>query len=186
MGSEQSRLLHHRGRDDNEPTSRRKISSEVERRFQDINTAATSNTPQKKSGIKQSYNLHEVQPDIKIHACTENYLDPDHENALMTPLGEVTDEQLLAEIVRRKIDIHHNVTESLVRETYVFETHIGHGASGEVFLVSNRFTNEKYACKVVRKDTTINDSKSMSTEIEIMKRIRHRNIVAMYELYEVI
>ena len=30
----------------------------------------------------------------------------------------------------------------------------------------------------------MNDAQSMSTEIEIMKRIRHRNIVSMYELYE--
>ena len=29
-----------------------------------------------------------------------------------------------------------------------------------------------------------NGFQSMSTEIEIMKRIRHRNIVSMYELYE--
>ncbi|KAJ1428571.1 kinase-like domain-containing protein [Ochromonadaceae sp. CCMP2298] len=30
----------------------------------------------------------------------------------------------------------------------------------------------------------MDDAQSMSTEIEIMKRIRHRNIVSMYELYE--
>ncbi len=30
----------------------------------------------------------------------------------------------------------------------------------------------------------MNDAQSMSTEIEIMKRIRHRHVVSMYELYE--
>lgn len=30
----------------------------------------------------------------------------------------------------------------------------------------------------------MNDAESMSTEMEIMKRIRHRNIVSMYELFE--
>ena len=30
----------------------------------------------------------------------------------------------------------------------------------------------------------MNDAQSMGTEIEIMKRVRHRNIVSMYELYE--
>ena len=54
-------------------------------------------------------------------------------------------------MARCKMNIHQNVTESLVRETYIFESHLGHGASGEVFLVSNRFNNEKYACKVVRR-----------------------------------
>lgn len=136
------------------------------------------------SRSKASLNLHEVQPDIKIHAIASNaYIDPG-ENALMTPLGEVTDEQLLAEIYRRKIDIHRSVTETLVRDTYVFIKNIGHGASGDVFLVTNRLTNANYACKVVRRDSSINDAKSMSTEIEIMKRIRHTNIVAMYELYQ--
>ena len=38
--------------------------------------------------------------------------------------------------------------------------------------------------KVVKKNSNMNDAQSMSTEIEIMKRIRHRNIVSMYELYE--
>jgi len=41
-----------------------------------------------------------------------------------------------------------------------------------------------YYSKVVRKNSSMNDAQSMSTEIEIMKRIRHRNIVSMYELYE--
>lgn len=30
----------------------------------------------------------------------------------------------------------------------------------------------------------MNDAQSMSTEIEIMKRVRHRNVCNMYELYE--
>lgn len=135
-------------------------------------------------GQTRSLNTHEVQPDIKIHSVASEYLDPDHEQAMSIPLGEVTDEQLLAEVARRHLDIHASVSENLVRETYVFEKNIGHGASGEVFLVSNRFSNEKFACKVVRKDSTINDAKSMSTEIEIMKKIRHRHIVSMFELYE--
>ena len=36
----------------------------------------------------------------------------------------------------------------------------------------------------MKKNSNMNDAQSMSTEIEIMKRIRHRNIVSMYELYE--
>jgi len=77
---------------------------------------------------------------------------------------------------------------------------------GKVYAVTHKITRKVYACKgtiiviiivviiiinilsplllVVRKNSSINDAQSMSTEIEIMKRIRHRNIVSMYELYE--
>ena len=37
---------------------------------------------------------------------------------------------------------------------------------------------------MVKHNNKINDAKSMSTEIEIMKRIRHRHIVSMHELFE--
>jgi serine/threonine protein kinase len=103
---------------------------------------------------------------------------------MLIPLGEVTDEQLLAEVARRKIDIHSQITDSLVRDSYTFETKLGKGASGSVFLVTHKTTNVKYACKVIQRDGNMNDAESMSTEMEIMKRIRHRNIVSMYELYE--
>ena len=50
--------------------------------------------------------------------------------------------------------------------------------------MKHKTTGKEYACKVVKKNANMNDAQSMSTEIEIMKRIRHRNIVSMYELYE--
>ena len=124
---------------------------------------------------------------VKVHA----QLSVDLDNAAVhvklaqiTPLAECTDEVLLAEIARRGLDIHHTVTEELVKETYHFEKNLGHGSSGEVFMVSNKKTGEKFACKVIRKDGGINDADSMTTEIEIMKRVRHRHVVGLYELYE--
>ena len=61
---------------------------------------------------------------------------------------------------------------------------MGHGASGKVYLVYHRESGEKFACKVIKKDGSMNDAQSMSTEIEIMKRCRHLNIVSLYELFE--
>jgi hypothetical protein len=47
-------------------------------------------------------------------------------------LGQATDEQLLAEIARRKLDIHGNITMDMVKSSYQFEDRpLGHGASGE-------------------------------------------------------
>jgi len=138
----------------------------------------------KLSSRKKSVNLHEAQPDIKIHSTISMALDFDHDAAMKIPLGEVSDEQLLAEVARRRLDIHTQITDAMVRETYNFEGKLGQGASGHVMLVSHKTTGVKYACKIIEKDNNMNDAQSMSTEMEIMKRIRHRNIVSMYELYE--
>eukprot|EP01034_Spumella_vulgaris_P022150 gene22150-28257_t len=48
------------------------------------------------------------------------------------PLGEVSDEQLLAEVARRHLDLHDKITDSLVKETYDIGKVLGHGASGKL------------------------------------------------------
>ena len=121
---------------------------------------------------------------VKVHASISSDLDSAPELASTTTLKECTDDQLLAEIARRGIDIHHNVTAELVKKSYKFEKSLGRGASGEVFLVSKRDTGELFACKMIQKDGNMNDSESMGTEIEIMKRVRHKHIVSLYELFE--
>jgi calcium-dependent protein kinase len=95
-----------------------------------------------------------------------------------------TDEQILAEIARRGLDIHHNVTQDLVKQSYRFEKTLGSGASGDVYLVTHKKTGENFACKIIKKDGNMNDAESMATEIEIMKRVRHGHIVTLYELFE--
>lgn len=129
-------------------------------------------------------NIHNANPDIKIHTVVSAEMDYDHDKAMAIPLGEVSDEQLLAEVARRNLDLHDKITDSLVKETYNLGDPIGIGASGEVLLATHRTNNTKFACKIVKKNSSMNDAQSMSTEIEIMKRVRHRNIVSMYELYE--
>ena len=129
-------------------------------------------------------NIHNANPDIKIHTVVSVDMDYDHDKAMAIPLGEVSDEQLLAEVARRNLDLHDKITDSLVKETYTLGDAIGIGASGEVLLATHRTNHTKFACKIVRKNSSMNDAQSMSTEIEIMKRIRHRNVVSMYELYE--
>lgn len=137
-----------------------------------------------REGTNSTINTHTVIPEIKIHTVVTDELDFDHESSMRIPLGEVTDEQLLAEVARRKLDLHDSITDALVKETYDIGRVLGHGASGEVTLATHKVTKLQYACKIVRKDSNMNDAQSMSTEIEIMKRIRHRHVVSMYELYE--
>ena len=52
-------------------------------------------------------------------------------------------------------------------------------------MATHKVTGKKYACKKIKKDDNMNDLQSMITEIEILKRIRHRYIVSVYEIYEV-
>ena len=128
-------------------------------------------------------NIHIVQPDIKVHTVVTGDMDFDHKGAMKIPLGEVSDEQLMAEVARRNLDLHDKITDQLVKETYELGKVLGHGASGEVLYAKHKVTKGIFACKVVRK-SSMNDAQSMSTEIEIMKRIRHKHVVSMYELYE--
>jgi serine/threonine protein kinase len=168
-------------------------------------------------------NVHPVIDEITVHAVVTDQLDPDHRSARMLPLVEVTDEQLLAELShrkldvkylnssanittnhdpnvtlkkasneallsevnRRKIDIMEEINEGVIHHYYEGGKKIGDGASGEVFVCRPRGEDgEIYACKIVHKDSEINDAQSMSTEIEIMKRLRHGNIVALHEIFE--
>ena len=58
--------------------------------------------------------------DIKIHAEVSSELDEHHGEAMKLPLGKVTDEQLLAEVARRGLDVHHAVTADMVKKVYKF------------------------------------------------------------------
>ncbi len=107
-----------------------------------------------------------------------------HLRSLKIPLEAVTDDELLAEVTRRRLDIQENINEAVVCQTYEMGKILGHGASGKVYRCRHRDTKIEYACKVIQKDARMNDAQSMSTEVEIMKRIRHENVVAMFEMYQ--
>ena len=137
-----------------------------------------SKKPKRRSSITQN-------PNIQIHSMISESFSVDPAGAMLVPLGEASDEELLAEVARRNLKIRHNITESIVKETYDFGGKLGKGASGYVIQVTNRHLRKDFALKVVEKNDSMNDLDSMMTEIEIMKRVRHRHVVCMYELYEV-
>ena len=55
------------------------------------------------------------------------------------------------QIWRRKIDIRHNITDAVVKETYELNEPIGEGASGAVLKVTHKTSGEKFACKIIKK-----------------------------------
>ncbi len=50
------------------------------------------------AGKNHERNIHQVNPDIKIHTVVSEALDHDHKKGMLIPLGECSDEQLLAEV----------------------------------------------------------------------------------------
>jgi hypothetical protein len=169
-------------------------------------------------------NNHVIHHDLKVHSVITGDLDHDHNLAMRIPLGQVTDEQLVAELAERDLEqgsrmspdyemkehykarriplqattddellaeveernliLHDDIDESIIFESYEMGKVIGHGASGKVYLCCHKQTGISYACKVIDMSNKMNDAQSMSTEVEIMKRCRHKHIVAMYELFE--
>jgi len=123
-------------------------------------------------------------PLVQVHATISKEFDEHSAESRELKLKDCTDEQIISEIARRGLDIHHSVTQELVKQTYKFEKALGSGASGEVYLVTHKKAGEKYACKIIKKDDNMNDAESMATEIEIMKRVRHQHVVTLYEIFE--
>ena len=84
---------------------------------------------------------------------------------------------------------------------YILEETIGEGAFAKVKLGKHIYTGEKVAIKILNKnklfqdineenengndnDSILNDIKKIRKEINILKRLKHRNIVQLYEIME--
>jgi hypothetical protein len=68
---------------------------------------------------------------VKVHTTISSEFDDNAAATRELQLKDCTDEQLIAEVARRGLDIHHTVTEDLVKQTYKFEKSLGSGASGK-------------------------------------------------------
>mgnify|MGYP002623992661 CR=1 FL=1 len=83
---------------------------------------------------------------------------------------------------------------------YILEETIGEGAFAKVKLGKHIYTGEKVAIKILNKnklfqdsneeengnnnDNILNDIKKIRKEINILKRLKHRNVVQLYEIME--
>jgi serine/threonine protein kinase len=82
-----------------------------------------------------------------------------------------------------KVDIDKEMLR-YVLSTYEYRGVLGKGSSAQVVEVAHKGSGEVFACKIVRKNRSFNDDRTMSTETEIMKRMDHPNILRLHELYE--
>jgi len=73
-----------------------------------------------------------------------------------------------------------------LRNTYQIGKLIGNGSYGKVYIATNRSNKEhKVAVKVINKvDMDEEDLESLKTEVSILQRVDHPNIVKYYETYD--
>jgi 5'-AMP-activated protein kinase, catalytic alpha subunit len=71
-------------------------------------------------------------------------------------------------------------------KTYVILRNLGEGSFGKVKEAMHVATQEKIAVKVIEKDKVVteDDDTRVRREISIMRRIKHPNIVQLYEVIE--
>ncbi len=79
--------------------------------------------------------------------------------------------------------------ESLFDQSYRLEKILGRGASAEVYLARSiekegGKQGQQYACKAIHRNGRMNDTRSMQTEVMIMKKLHHPNVIQLHELYE--
>ena len=78
----------------------------------------------------------------------------------------------------------NNLSEQITK--YDIGKTIGRGAYAMVKIVTDKITNEKYAAKIYNKSETKDKirKKCVSNEIEILKKVSHKNIIKLIEVIE--
>jgi len=73
-----------------------------------------------------------------------------------------------------------------IEDTYEIKDDLGKGAFSVVKLAINKKTGEKVAVKVIDKKaaSTEQDEKRLKTEVEILKKVHHNNIVCLKDMFE--
>ncbi|KAL4499761.1 hypothetical protein ABPG72_017301 [Tetrahymena utriculariae] len=81
---------------------------------------------------------------------------------------------------------HHSAHSIVTVGNFEIGQTIGRGTFGKVKLGIHKITNEKVAVKVLDKDKLIDsaDKKRLQREISILRKIRHPNIIQLYEIIE--
>jgi serine/threonine protein kinase len=61
---------------------------------------------------------------------------------------------------------------------------LGEGSSAKVYAAKHLGTGEEFAIKWIDKGGDMNDDESMKAELAILRRLHHKNIVNLHEVYE--
>ena len=105
---------------------------------------------------------------------------------------------------KNEIEKYHFLTPGIFTEKYKYDPEydlsnfikeyngfipreLGIGSYGRVYLVKNKFTNKNYALKEINKNKLINiygDCKLVKNEVEIHSKLKHPNIIRLYNMQE--
>ena len=85
----------------------------------------------------------------------------------------------------KKEDEENNDNEKYIG-SYIIGKTIGEGTFGKVKLATHKFTNENVAIKILDKSKMEeeDDVLRVQQEISILKRLKHKNIVQLYEIVQ--
>jgi len=79
--------------------------------------------------------------------------------------------------------VKHHINEDIT-DYYQIEELLGNGSFSEVRRGINRETGEHFAVKMMSKDGDERKFEIVNTELEILKRVGHKNVVKLYEVFE--
>lgn len=92
---------------------------------------------------------------------------------------------ILNELKARGFDLGHHSLETHIGSTFRVIEKLGAGASGTVWRVEHRPTGNIYAMKRIEKsDEGMNSNDQLETEVACLRKLRHKNIVNLFEVFE--
>ena len=72
----------------------------------------------------------------------------------------------------------------MLKDYFIFGQLLGKGSFATVFKVTDRHTNKDFAMKIIEKGKSDDCLKQVFKEVFILKKIKHQNVIRLYECYE--
>lgn len=81
--------------------------------------------------------------------------------------------------------LYHKAGEHEFETVYKLGRVLGQGSFAKVYLAQNKIENNKWAIKAINRSTlNASDTESLELEIEVLRKVHHRNIVYTKEIYD--
>jgi len=97
-------------------------------------------------------------------------------------LAEVTDDDILKALKARGVDIEQHVMEAYIKKNYTMIGKLGQGVYGQVWKVQKKKTREFFAMKEIQ--IFAEADLAIQTEVRCLRRLQHRHIVNIAEVFE--
>ena len=124
---------------------------------------------------------------LSIQAAHAIVLDELLDDSRRSSVASATDVQALVTSSRGVVDDSNVFGDGTVTiNQYVLLSEIGRGAQGRVMLAMDESANEFRAVKILPRPkwTSTSATRQCQHEISVMKRLRHRNLVSLYEVID--